>query len=147
MNDPVKLHDAAASGDAEGVLSALASGADVNTRGEYGDTALNIAAEHGHDAVVSVLLGAGANIENSGGADKTPLMNASLAGHINIVRALLGRGARISDDLLNSLAMKVDILEENAAAGMVLPKAAAAWRGFLDWMIARRQEQDAKPAN
>jgi ankyrin repeat protein len=137
-----RLFDAAAAGDAEGALKALGDGADANERGPFGDTALNIAAENGHDGVVAVLLGAGADIENRGGADKTPLMNAAFAGRTAIVRRLLASGARISDDLLNSLAMKVRILEENAESGMVRAEAAEAWRGFLDALVAERRKQD-----
>jgi ankyrin repeat protein len=141
-----KLLEAAAAGDAEAVLAALEAGAAVNTRGEFGDTALNIAAEKGHAGVVAVLLGAGADIENLGGADKTPLMNAAFAGNTGIVRHLLERGARVSDDLLSSLQVKVSILEENAEGGMVRPEAAEAWRGFLDAMIAERRKQDGAAA-
>ena len=143
MTAEEKLRQDAAAGNAEAVLTALASGIAVNARGEYGDTALNLAADRGHDGVVAVLLGAGADVENLGGADKTPLMNAAFAGHIDIVRMLLAKGARISDDLLDSLSTKVSILEENAEGGMVRPEAAEAWRGFLNGMIAERQEQDA----
>src|SRR5262245_18107660 len=111
MSDPRTLLDAASAGNAEAVLEALAAGADVNARGEFGDSALNLAAENDHDGVVSVLLGAGADTENLGRADKTQLTNAAFAGHIAIVRQLLARGARISNDLLSSLSMKVSILQ------------------------------------
>jgi ankyrin repeat protein len=147
MTAEEKLRQDAAAGNAEAVLSALAAGAAVNARSEYGDTALNLAADRGHDGVVAVLLGAGADIENLGGADKTPLMNAAFAGHVGIVRMLLAKGARISDDLLSSLAVKASILEENAEGGMVRPEAAEAWRSFLNAMIAEREKQDAaRPA-
>lgn len=136
------LWQAAGSGDLEAVEGALAQGAPVNARASYGDTALNLAAEGGHIAVVERLLAAGADIENLGGAAKTPLMNATFAGQIKVVQLLLERGARISYDLLSSLDLKVSILEENAEAGMVNPAAAEAWRGFLDFMVARWQEQN-----
>jgi ankyrin repeat protein len=51
----------------------LTAGADIHGRGEYGDAALNLAADNGHDGVVAILLGAGADIENKGGADKMPI--------------------------------------------------------------------------
>ncbi len=141
------LRNAATAGDGESVLAALTAGADVNGRGEYGDTALNRAAENGHAGVVALLLGAGADIENKGGADKTPIMNAAFAGHVSLVRLFIARGARISDDLINSVAMKVGILEENAENGMVRPEAAQAWREFLESLIAERRRQDsAEPA-
>ena len=142
MDESKKLLEAAAAGNAEAVVAALHAGVDVNARGEYGDTALNLAAENGHLGVVSALLGAGADIENLGGADKTPLMNAAFAGHAPIVRQLLARGARISDDLLSSLQLKVSILEENAESGMVRPEGAEAWRNFLNAMIDERRKQD-----
>ncbi len=66
----------------------------------------------------------------------------AFAGHVGIVRDLLSRGARISDDLINSVAMKVSILAENAENEMVRPEAVEAWRGFLDGLIAERQKQD-----
>jgi ankyrin repeat protein len=144
MDRSPQLLAAAAAGDARAVLAELNAGAGVDARGEFGDTALNIAAEKGHADVVAVLLGAGADIENLGGADKTPLMNAAFAGNIAIVRLLLERGARISDDLLSSLQVKVSILEENAESGMVRADAAEAWRGFFDFMIAERKKQDGR---
>jgi ankyrin repeat protein len=130
------LRNAAAAGDGESVLAALTAGADVNGRAAYGDTALNLAAENGHDGVVAILLGAGANLENKGGADKTPIMNAAFAGHVSLVRLFIARGA------LNSLAMKVSILKENAESGMVRPEAAQAWQEFLESLIAERRRQD-----
>jgi ankyrin repeat protein len=136
------LRDAAAEGDLDRVRTALAAGADVNARGEYGDSALNGACENGHTDVVAFLLDNGADIENLGGADKTPLMNAAFAGNAGVARTLIAAGARISDDLLSSVAMKVSILEENAELGMVRPEGAAAWRGFLDELIAARRKQD-----
>ena len=139
-----KLRQAVASGDAEAVRAALAEGADVNARGDYGDAALNIAAEQGHEGLVTSLLASGADIETVGGADKTPIMNAAFAGHVNIVRVLLAKGARVSDDLLNSIATKIAILEENAENGMVRPDAVGAWRNFLDALIAERKKQDQR---
>lgn len=139
------LQKAAGAGDLEGVNSALAQGADVNARGEYGDTALNVAAEHGQAAIVERLLAAGADLENLGGAAKTPLMNAAFAGQVKIVQLLLDQGARISYDLISSLGLKVNILEENAEAGMVNPAAAEAWRNFLEFMVAKWQAQNPPP--
>jgi ankyrin repeat protein len=136
------LWQAARDGDLDAINSGLSQGAQINARGSYGDTALNLAAENGHLAVVERLLEAGADIENLGGADKTPLMNAAFAGHTRIVQALLHKGARISHDLLSSLQLKVNILEENAEAGMVNPAAAEAWRNFLEYMIEKWKEQN-----
>ena len=137
-----QLWQAARKGILSAVDEALTQGADVNARGDFGDTALNLAAEAGHADIVERLLEAGADIENLGGADKTPLMNATFAGNVKIVEVLLDRGARISYDLLSSLQMKVSILEENAEAGMVNPAAVEAWQGFLKFMVETWQEQN-----
>ncbi len=137
-----QLWQAASAGDLNGIAEALRSGADVNARGTYGDTALNEAAEYGHLEAVRRLIEAGANIHNLGGADKTPIMNAAFAGHVDIVRLLLEHGAQVSRDLLSSVQLKVNILEENAEAGMVNPEAVEAWKGFLDFLVTARLRQD-----
>ncbi len=137
-----ELWHAARNGDLTALSHALSRGASVNARGDYGDTALNQAAENGHLDVVKHLLEAGADIENLGGADKTPLMNATFAGHTEVVQLLLDKGARVSHDLLSSLQLKVNILEENAEEGMVNPAAAEAWRQFLDYMIEIWKQQN-----
>ena len=136
-----RLLEAAADGSLEAVEEALRQGADIDARREFGDTALNLAAEHGHKDVVQCLLDKGADIHNLGGADKTPIMNAAFAGNIGIVRLLLEKGARVTDDLLASVQLKVGILEENAELGMVRPEAVEAWKRFLDMLAAARQER------
>jgi ankyrin repeat protein len=136
-----QLWEAASRGSLDAITTTLRQGAQVNARGPYGDSALNMAAEGGHVDAVEFLLEASADIENQGGADKTPLMNAAFAGRIKVVDLLLRRGARINRDLLNTLQLKVNILEENAEAGMILPAAVEAWRRFLDFMIERWREQ------
>ena len=136
-----RLLEAAADGSLEAVEEALRQGADIDARREFGDTALNLAAEHGHKDVVQCLLDKGADIHNLGGADKTPIMNAAFAGNVGIVRLLLEKGARVTDDLLASVQLKVGILEENAELGMVRPEAVEAWKRFLDMLAAARQER------
>jgi len=140
--DDQTLLKAAGDGDLAAVEAALAKGADINARGEYGDSALNITAQRGHKELVQRLLDLGANVDNVGGADLTPLMNAAFAGNIAIVNMLLAKGANVTDDLLMSFQMKVNILEENAESGMVLPEAAKAWRQFLQFLVAQREKQD-----
>jgi ankyrin repeat protein len=136
------LQAAAREGDLTAVNALLAEGAMVDARSEYGDTALNLAAENGHVGVVARLLEAGANIENLGGADKTPLMCAAFAGHVKVVQLLLEKGALINRDMLSSLQLKVNILEENAEDGMVNPAAAQAWHRFLDYMVEHWKRQN-----
>jgi ankyrin repeat protein len=137
-----RLLEAASDGNLDGVEEALQQGADVNARGALGDAALNLAAQRGHKEVVQRLLDKGADIHNLGGADKTPIMNAAFAGNIGIVRLLLEKGARVTDDLLMSVQLKVDILAENAETGMVRPEAVQAWKRFLDMLVAARRTGD-----
>lgn len=139
-----QLLQAASEGNLNGVTEALKKGADVNARGPFGDTALNQAAEYGHTEVVKRLLEAGADIHNKGGADKTPIMNAAFADHVEIVQFLLEEGAQVTNDLLSSVQLKVNILKENAESGMVNPEAVEAWKGFLDFLVTARLKQDPR---
>ncbi len=134
-----QLLQAASEGNLSEVIKSLAKGANVNAREQFGDTALNHAAKYGHVEVAKRLLEAGADIENQGGANLTPLMNAALvkqrsADHFAIVQLLLERGARVSQDLLSSVQLRINILEENAEAGMVNPDAVAGWYWFLKFL-------------
>jgi ankyrin repeat protein len=134
-----QLLRAASAGNLSEVEAALQKQANVNAREEFGDTALNHAAGNGHVEVVKRLLEAGADIENKGGADLTPLMNAALvrepsAAYFDIVQLLLDRGALVSQDLLSSVQLRINILEENADAGMVNPEAVEAWTWFLKFL-------------
>jgi len=52
-----------------------------------------------------------------------------------VVKLLLDDGAQINRDLMSSLQLKVNILVENAEAGMVLPDAVEAWQQFLSYMV------------
>jgi hypothetical protein len=137
-----QLLKAASAGDLPGVEQALNDGADVNAKGPSNDTALNTACTWGHMGVVQRLLEAGAGIENKGGADLTPLMNAASHGHFEIVQLLLQTGARVSDDLLSIIRTKVNILEENAEAGMVKWKDVEVWRSRQQFLLTERYRQD-----
>ncbi|MFQ5399682.1 MAG: ankyrin repeat domain-containing protein [Anaerolineae bacterium] len=137
-----KLIQAASAGDLNGVSEALQMGADVNAQDQFNDTALNQAAEYGHFEVVKHLLEAGADIHNKGGADKTPIMNSAFAGQVETVQLLLEQGARVNNDLLSSMQVKVNILKENAEAGMVSPEAVKAWESFLRFLVTARLKQD-----
>jgi len=132
----------AAQGNLAGVLEALENGAAIDARDSWGSTALNEAAENGHPEVVKALLAAGADVHNRGGADKTPIMNAAFAGHVAIVQLLLKHGARVSNDLLSSVELKVNILKENCEAGMVTQEGLDAWQEFLDYLGTERLRQD-----
>lgn len=144
LNLDQQLWQAARQGNLATVQAALGAGATVNSRDQFGDTALNLAAEFGHIEIVRYLLEAGADIENLGGAQKTPLMNAAFAGQTQIVQLLLQHQTQINRDLIWSLQLKVNILHENAELGMVYPAAAQAWQKFLDYMVEKWEEQTAQ---
>ena len=151
-----KLLDAAEKGDFEAVKAALAQDADANAKEQKyddalkfmnGETALNYACKNGNFEIVKLLVEKGADMDLKGVADKTPLMNACLPsepteGHDKILKYLIEKNARVSDDLLSSVQLKVNILAENAESGMVLPEGLNAWRIFLNYLIAARVKQD-----
>jgi ankyrin repeat protein len=136
-----QLLDGAYSGIAQIVKTSLDIGADVNSRGEYGDTALNKACDQGHIEIVKLLIDRGAGVNNKGGADLTPIMNAATQGRFEIVQFLINNGAEISYDLLSTMQMKVNILEENAESGMVKPEAVVAWKKFMEYLIEEGKKQ------
>ena len=92
--DEMRLHCAAAHGQAALVRSLLAAGADPNAVDDNGATPLHWAAVQGHYAVARLLLEAGANpnAENNKGA--TPVHLAFEFKHYHIARLLLDLEAR-----------------------------------------------------
>ena len=72
----------------------IEAGADVNQAKQYGATPLFIAAQEGHEAVVSRLLEAGADVNQPRQNGATPLMVAADLGHSAIERILIAAVAR-----------------------------------------------------
>ena len=65
---------------------------DINAADDVGDTALHIAAQHGHTRMAALLLGRAdirVNVKNHMGW--TPLSMAAFGGHVDVVRLLLAR--------------------------------------------------------
>jgi ankyrin repeat protein len=90
----IELSAAIASGDAAGVESALAAGADPNVLvGRHGWGGLVEAARTGRTDVVQLLLDAGAAIAGVGRYRATPLRVAAGAGHADVVQLLVRAGA------------------------------------------------------
>lgn len=133
MSEP--LFNAVEDGRLDDVKKALKNGTDIECRDTFGDTALNKAADRGYQEIVEFLISQGANIHNVGGADKTPIKNAAFAGYFGIVKFLIEKGAKIDNDLLQSVHIKINILQENAASGMVKPEACEAWKQFLNYLV------------
>jgi ankyrin repeat protein len=90
---------AARKGDIETVRSLLAKGVDVNTKSNYGATALSFACDRGYTELVKLLLekGADVNVKDTF-YNATPISWAAQRGHAEIVKALLDKGAAISKD-------------------------------------------------
>jgi uncharacterized protein len=82
-------------GDAEAVRRLLRSGANVNARNRRGQTALMLAAHHGHREIVDLLVGAGADLNVTAKYNLTALMLAIVAGHATVA----WRRARAGTDL------------------------------------------------
>jgi ankyrin repeat domain-containing protein 50 len=84
-------------GHLEVVLNLLKVGADVNIASQYAnETTVYLAAEGGHEIVVSELIShhADVNIPNSHGV--SPIYIASQSGHVKVVERLLAAGARLT---------------------------------------------------
>ena len=137
-----QLLDGAYSGILQIVKTSLDLKTDIETKAEYGDTALNKACDQGHMEIVKLLVERGANIDNKGGADLSPIMNAATNGHIETTQFLIENGAEISYDLLSTIQLKVNILAENAESGMVKPEAVDAWGKFLEYLISEKKKRD-----
>lgn len=70
----------------------IESGADVNAKNVFGETALTLAAKAGVHEIVEMLLGSGAHFQRQG---TTALMETSRNGHLEIVETLLRTGASV----------------------------------------------------
>lgn len=131
----VDLHEAAAKGDAARVASALERGQAIDARkSAEKKTALHLAAEHGHAAVVRVLLDAGADLEAADRGGMTPLLWAIERRRRPVVSLLRERGANLlattgrGYGALHSACSAQDLalLEELVSAGMS-PEAPTPW--------------------
>ena len=91
------LHEAADRGDAVGVKASLQKGADINAKDTMGNTALVLAARHGHRAVVKLLIEKGANMNILDARDMTALSWAVGRDDIEMVKLLIKYGADVND--------------------------------------------------
>ena len=89
------LIQAANVGNLEGERGALRAGADVNVKGNDGDTALRAAAWNGHANVIPLLLRAGADVNSKDMYGGTALMYAADMGYANVIPLLLQAGADV----------------------------------------------------
>ncbi len=87
------LEGAVRRGDVEMVREQLRSGADVNSRDRYGQTALMLAAHSGNLEMVETLVAHGADLNVTAKYNLSALMLAIIAGHQDIARMLARAGA------------------------------------------------------
>jgi ankyrin repeat protein len=77
-------------------------GANINTTGRWGRTALHYAAEEGYEEVVALLLDNGAHANSRDEYGRTPLMRACINGHLDVVKMLVhhieGQGLQARSD-------------------------------------------------
>ena len=121
----VALMFAAKEGHHSMVKRLIASGAHVNTKGEYNRTLLHHASMGGHLNVVNILLNAGANIDEIDEDHSTALMLAAHKGHHNIVSQLIANGANVDKKngvgrtplLIASEERHLEVIEKLLSAG------------------------------
>jgi ankyrin repeat protein len=82
-------------GDASAVRELLLEGIDPDARDEHGQTAIMLAAHHGHLAVVDLLITANVDLDAAAKHHLTALMLAIVAGHEPVAIALVGAGAAV----------------------------------------------------
>jgi len=92
----IPLWKAVSTKNIEAVKQHLASGADVNVKGNTGLTPLHWAAASGHTEVVELLIAEGADVNARDQVGKTPLQIATDKGHKEIAELLIAKGADVN---------------------------------------------------
>jgi hypothetical protein len=84
---------AARSGDLQGMRALAKRGISIDTKNQFGDSLLSIAARHGQTHIVHWLVVRGAKVNVVDAQGQTPLHTATALGNEAMVRALLDAGA------------------------------------------------------
>src|SRR5215469_18875919 len=87
--------DAVRRGSIDQLRRLVASGADVDARDGYGQTALMLAAREGYATLVEWLVDHGAALDHTAKYGLSALMLAVIGGHTEVVRILAAAGANI----------------------------------------------------
>ncbi|MFC7458578.1 ankyrin repeat domain-containing protein [Brachybacterium sp. GCM10030267] len=85
--------DAARRGDGDGLLPLIDRGAPANLRDASGNSALMLAAYHGHAELVRELAARGADVDLLNDRRQSPLAGAAFKGYTDVAVALLEAGA------------------------------------------------------
>lgn len=88
--------DAILAGDETNITRLLAAGGDVDAKDRYGQTALMLAAVHGHSDTVRILVTHGADTNVTAKFGLSALMLAVVNGHADIARQLVDAGTDLS---------------------------------------------------
>jgi len=91
------LHDASRRGDLAATEALLGEGAEIDVRGENGETPLIVAILEGQPDVAELLIAHGADVMARNERGLTPLHAAAYAGSAEVVRLLLDHGAALED--------------------------------------------------
>jgi ankyrin repeat protein len=138
------LEKAAQDGDLSAVQRLLASGADANERGKFGDCPLSYAALHEHNGqVIHALIAAGAD-PNGPAADVnrgwgSPLALAAESGELENTRVLLDSGAAVPKSRCSALVvgwLKPDVIDLLARRGLDIFVTDASGRNALHLALA-----------
>ncbi|CAM3509804.1 ankyrin repeat domain-containing protein [Occultella aeris] len=85
--------DLARAGSTDELLEFFDHGLDVDVRDADGNTALMLAAYHGHEGAVAALIERGADVDLRNNRDQSPVAGALFKGEDEIVAALRAAGA------------------------------------------------------
>ncbi len=155
------LHEATRDGDLEQVRALIDAGADLDVRGDNGETPLNIAILEGQVLVASLLIDRGADIQARNKGGFTPLHAAAYANVVEIAEKLLSRGADVKDQMNKAGVTPLSVASEEGHPGLVkvlidhgadleagerngyTPLTRALWRGQKE-VVALLQRSGAK---
>lgn len=122
----------------------VAKGASTELEADAGLTAITLAAQHGHAAVVAELISLGAKVDHTADNGVTPLHLACAQGHTDVVRALIAGGADV-DRQTNSgyTALEFAALHNHLPAAKVLCAHGAARGDAFDEAVAHGHHETA----
>ena len=92
----ISIHDAAESGNIEGVKQHIAAGTDVNAKDIFGCTPLHFAAENGRKEIVERLIAVGAEVNAERDDGCTPLHFAAANDRKEVSEMLIAAGADVN---------------------------------------------------